>query len=98
MRERTVQINVTRDDIRRGQPKSFKNCPIARAVKRRLRLGHVSVAGGRVYLYDDGLELLSVEDLPTRAFTFVQTIDSAGRRAVKPFRFKLDVQHAVACG
>jgi hypothetical protein len=80
-----MRIEVTREDIRYGEPLDPKCCPIALAVKRLTAADRVSVDGGAVKLWKDGG--YRCEPLPARAVRFMDRFDM--RMRVRVFAFDL---------
>jgi len=73
----TLQIRVTRDDIRKGIPENVHMCPIARAVRR---------AGRERVTVDDCIATRTKNfELPDVAQRFMRSFDWG--RPVKPFTF-----------
>jgi hypothetical protein len=83
-----MRVTVTRSHIARGKRLSKTCCPIANAVRARLKRkpDTVSVFGGRVYLIepDGGME---VHDLPEPVALEIIIYDTGG--AMRPFAFNL---------
>lgn len=76
-------IDVTKRNIKMGEPESCYNCPIARALKREFRKQNdaVIVSNSSIWVGDTRYK-------PTkRVQTFINKFDSG--EAVKPFSFRL---------
>jgi len=82
---KTITIKVTETSIRKGIQGSCFKCPIARAVHGAGFRG-AEVPGDCVTFAD-----FYTAPLPKRAQRFVRTFDDKGRKAVKPFTFKLRI-------
>jgi len=82
----SILINVTARDIRLGEPKSHRQCPIARAIYRHFPGRLVEVSGARAWL--DADKLYGVY-LPESAVQFISAYDQGDD--VEPFRFRLVV-------
>jgi hypothetical protein len=79
-----VTIEVTAEDIARGQKFYCSNCPVALAASR--ALGHPVVAGANVmYVRVGGYPTL---ELPPVAKSFIEDFDSGEN--VSPFSFTLE--------
>jgi hypothetical protein len=80
-----VRVEVTKDDISRGDPGNCLGCPIALAL---LRCGLRCVV-----VRDDVIRVGGREcDMPSAASEFVQMFDA--RADVAPFAFDLDIPEA----
>ena len=94
---RPLTIVVTPDDIRYGIRNDFANCPIARAVHRRLTNAGVNVAlisvdTDRIAFDIDHWNPNAFDiyiSTPKRATNFIRAFDS--EQPVHPTRFTLDV-------
>lgn len=75
-----LKIEVSREDIQRGIPKSACYCPIALALKRAFPNSHIKVTGT---LFIDGRRF----SLPAICNTFMGAFDT--NKAVEPFEFEL---------
>ncbi len=90
---KTIEIEVTSEDIENGVPGDACRCPIALAVERQIGCTVQSVGQGKIYLrrHSSFGVNYSVEgyNLPAKAARFVQWFDTAliGRYLVKPFKF-----------
>lgn len=85
----TVTVEVTQRDINTGKRSQGATCPIAKAFKR-LKLYKRSVAigvGGESIRVGEGF----YGKLPALARSFVIKFDSMGKKAVKPFSFRVRV-------
>lgn len=101
---KTFTVQVTREDIQKGQPKSAFLCPIARAIKRATGVRDVEVDDCRIKV--DGLE--EMFDLPREIVEFIEAFDenndsATGRsiprlKRVKPFGFLLHLPVPVVEG
>ncbi len=86
-----MRVEVTQEDIDRGQRRSEAWCPIARALDR-TGPGYWFVTGDGAE-YHDGLGvILGWYALPREARVFVSRFDHG--RAVKPFSFNFDAEPA----
>lgn len=81
---RVVTVNVTQRDIERGVPRSSCQCPIARAMRRKIDTD--LRVGSEIWWFPDQAES---EDLPNNVTTWIRTFDAG--LPVKPFKFKLEV-------
>lgn len=85
-----MRFTVTSDDIRLGKRLDACNCPVARAVRRRLGL-----APRRVIVYQyEGITVIDHGrryESPPRVKEFILRLDNKGRRGLKPFAFDLPV-------
>lgn len=79
---KTITVRVTQADINTGLRESAVSCPVARALARAVE-GDVSV--GPCYVMVNGKE----RNLSRHAAAWISRFDKHGRRAVKPFTFKL---------
>lgn len=75
-----LKIEVSKEDILIGTPRSAYNCPIAAALKRAFPNSHIRVAGT---IFIDGRRL----SLPDICNTFMVAFDA--NKAVEPFKFEL---------
>lgn len=80
----SLEINVTKNDILRGQRTHTMACPIARAVRRKLKT-EVRVKYDEVVA--EYVDWNVTYGLPPEASRFVDEFDSG--EPVLPFRFKL---------
>lgn len=85
---RTVQVDVTADDIARGTPRTACDCPVSIALKRALGATLVPVDGRRasVWFGTDQVAPARVE-LPKAAQDFITAFDARGfdpRRSDNP--------------
>lgn len=78
-------IEVTEEDIRNGFPKSFKACPIARAMRRAFG---TQVDVTEYHYYVMGYE--AFHHLPLRAQNAIYRYDKTGE--MKPFSFSVYVE------
>jgi hypothetical protein len=80
-----MKIEVTREDIRHGEPLDPRCCPIAIAVRRLTAADRVSVNGATVKVWKAGD--YRCERLPERALRFMDRFDEGTR--VRVFTFDL---------
>lgn len=86
-------IEVTQEDINRGCRGSLSNCPIARAVHRKIGAvwwgAHIEV-GKNILLRGGSLHSrpTAIYNLPNEALEFIDTFDKGGPEAVEPFSFE----------
>lgn len=93
----TLDVEVTRTDIREGCPKSATNCPIARAIERTLdsypQLAplnpKVGGEGGTILLETITNKVVYVGIMPTKARRFIINFDQKYFSAVRPFTMRL---------
>ena len=76
-----VKVSVTAEDIRVGVPRDQYRCPVARAIKRRLKSHDVSVG---TWIFID--VLIDVET-PPQVLRWIRAFDE--QRPVGPFAFYL---------
>lgn len=79
---KTITIQVTAEDIRKGRRNISKSCPIALAINRQLEIT-VEVGGYFIFM---GSSRYPLSDL---VFGFVGNFDLYGPESVKPFSFEL---------
>jgi len=85
-----VDIYVTDDDIRDGDPANCSECPIALAISR-------AVPNVAVHVFDDSIIIMPFADgesnftltLPVNACNFIHYFDNG--LPVQPFSFQLDL-------
>lgn len=83
-----MTINVTQEDIDRGERGQCRTCPIAKAVIRELDETDVYVIGPYLVIGIHGPTRLTI-DLPDAVTRFVEDFDSED--SVAPFSFELEV-------
>ena len=83
-----VMIKVTADDIANGKRMDIYNCPVAKAISR--RLGQEVFAGTEEYVTVEGNR---VYNLPEKARGFIDSFD--GCEDVSPFTFRLEIENEV---
>jgi hypothetical protein len=88
--QRAVVVRVTSDDIRRGRRRSFTCCPVARAVKRTLKLGAVHVNPLLINAGGPGENFKT----PSTAGRFITKFDAGVQ--VQPFAFRLSSRRGSA--
>lgn len=99
MKTHTLQVNVTRRDIKTGISANCKKCPVARAIARRLRPGTKIRVEPRYIAFEDrrirsGFErVYEAWYLPREVTQFIFRFD-IGRR-VRPFSFCVELPKAV---
>jgi len=79
----STRIHVTQRDIDEGEPGSPESCPIARAIKRKLKTNNVRVGG-----YTATIEY-ERHHLPDEATNFIELFDDDRAEDVEPFVFVL---------
>ncbi len=79
-----MKIDLTQDEIDRGNPRSYTTCPVALAMRRCLKLGTpgilVGIRPGIIGLADGGYEM------PKEVADFVRAFDAG--KPVKPITFE----------
>ena len=95
----TLNVRVTREDIKRGKQVNCNGCPIALAVKRlvkghpRVKPGPALVGATVVCLKEKGTKRFVYGNLPKVAKAFIAKFDQELK--VSPFRFKLLVEEHI---
>lgn len=93
MRTKPLVVNVTQEDIDKGEAASCSSCPIALALRRIAPLARVYTdcvaLAGELYSPKAILESHTFIRLPEEAMKFIQTFDF--RNHVSPFSFTLQV-------
>lgn len=88
-----IRIQVTARDIREGQRNSNTQCPVCRAIGRRLNAQHYPVvSAGRLNLHQFGTRSprpIASLVLPAYATRWVLRFDE--RLAIRPFSFEIDI-------
>lgn len=86
-----MKINVTATDIKRGEPLCSDNCPIARAIKRKLRKPVDVNVNGPVMVGMVGRceNVKVIGRLPPEARKFADDFDLGN--LVEPFKFDLEI-------
>ena len=79
-----LRIRVTKKNIKYGKPNTTDFCPIALAVKSKIKTSNVSVDGETIELTSSRFNG-AIYDLPVRAQKFVDRFDTGD--SVKPFSF-----------
>lgn len=98
---RSTKITVTAEDIAKGCLGSAWNCPIARAIQRRLRGGYFAHAGQTTYavrqrfIHVAGTALIFRGPMPFEASEFVRAFDAS--KPVEPFEFEIDLPEESLC-
>lgn len=82
-------INVTANDIDKGERLDADSCPVARALSRKLRDYVVLVNISTVYL-DDG-DISMKYTLPSSVSDIIRYFDETG--VMEPFRFRFYEEH-----
>lgn len=77
-------IKVTKQDIKKGVRYSFRNCPVARAVKRATKITNVYVVGPSIMMNEQRFRVSRAVD------EFQCRFD--GKKPVKPFSFRLSYE------
>lgn len=78
-----MRISVTEDHIKKGRKREPRFCPVAIAVRERLKLSEYQVdVGNRIWIKDFPVEI------PHAVNRFVSDFDNG--RPVEPFEFDLD--------
>ncbi len=83
--KKTLKINVTQEDIDRGEPSRPSGCPIAIALRRLIP----GVIVGTIGIYDASYDKLT-RGTPRRAAEFIRRFDLG--QSVKPFRFQVTLK------
>lgn len=78
-----MKISVTKNDIKNGVPLSECKCPIALAIKRKLKTNKVHVEDVSATILDQYIML------PSIAVSFIKDFDC--ETEVLPFSFNLDI-------
>jgi hypothetical protein len=86
------KIQVTQDDIDSGKRRVMEGCPIHLAIVRAAPMGFTIGVGFNDVFFErnvdgDG----SVSEMPPNARKWRDLFDERGRKAVKPFSFRLSV-------
>lgn len=81
-----MEIEVTQEDIEKGQRHRSLSCPVALAVNRAFNGGSIYVGSSHIYDENDGMRTI---DLPIEAISFIRVFDSG--KVVKPFKFSIEV-------
>lgn len=81
-----IKVQVTQDDINKGERCSYLHCPVARGMHRAIGT-IVGITPMRARFLDDGSP--KEVALPNIAADFIIAFDS--ERAVTPFEFEIDV-------
>lgn len=90
-----VTINVTEKDIEKGRPVVCTGCPVALAIKRRIKPQcEVIVGATSVNIFTSGHEKFWIVDLPRKAQYFIEDFDE-DRDSVDPIKFKLELPREV---
>ena len=89
-----ITIAVTKTDIKEGKPSNCRYCPLARAIRRRLRkrYNYVSVDYGTALICThDGYMVIPRTEfaLPPRVVQFVRDVDR--KKRVQPIRFTISI-------
>lgn len=86
----TKTLDVTRQDIDKGEPRSCCSCPVALALERlfpgleiEASNDTIRVSGWNPDCRHEWIELTG--DTPEPAAAFIFTLDTKGKRAVRPF-------------
>ena len=85
-----MKIRITQADIDMGTPCSGAHCPVALAVKRRLKTYDVSVLPNRTYAYKGGRDMRLKHDSATTQFIH----DFDFKLPVKPFTAELWIEES----
>lgn len=89
MKFKTIKVEVTAEDIANGVRGSCRNCPVALAIDRALKLDEYESAnvGKRDWIIDNGERGQRDRILPRAARYFIREFDSGGW--AKPFTFNI---------
>lgn len=89
MKTRTVEINVTQNDIKKGLRFSCRECPVARAMSRKIKPPYsLFVSLSKVSIIRESKERPFAQlELPEIAQDFIRRFD--GYVKVAPFKFKI---------
>jgi hypothetical protein len=82
----TYTIDVTQEDIDRGERAKCMRCPIARAMQRVFPVNKVSVFGAITWIGND-----RYSDLPDEAQQFIMYFDED--EPVEPFSFTINLSY-----
>ena len=87
----TLTINVTKNDIKEGDVRKCRSCPVARAITRRLRKPYFASASVFKILIvdDDAPSSRSLSNVPRSVGAFITDFDR--RRKVDPFSFEIEI-------
>lgn len=85
---KTITINVTADDIKKGFKGSCCSCPIALAAGRVLKHTQIVVPGGHITVWQKQF-IYKTYSLTKKAKKFILDFDSG--KNVKPFKFRTSV-------
>jgi hypothetical protein len=86
---KTITVDVTEEDIKRGVRKSCSKCPIARAITRQFTgLYIVRVDRGDVTLFDAPYRVCFWAELPSYVMDCINRFDEDG--LMEPFSFSLN--------
>lgn len=86
-----VKIEITKSDIKKGKKQQIDSCPIALAIKRKLKARNICVSDGVAFNLEGNEYWV---DLPNKASYFIDNFDDGLK--VKPFSFIMtaDIQPA----
>lgn len=92
-KSQVIVIDVTQYDINHGKRGDGQHCPIHRAIKRTLK-GLLKKGFGKGLNVTDEIAFQGPDDsysvdLTKAAHNFIGTFDDNGKKAVKPFSFKV---------
>jgi hypothetical protein len=88
-----VAIEITQEDIEKGQAWACDGCPIAIAIKRKIEPTVVLVSRGYfMYRTAKDPEKLSRIEIPNEASEFIFNFDNNGKESVKPFSFEVEIE------
>ncbi len=86
-----ITIKVTKRDIAYGARDNCDRCPVARAIKRAVRVNDIEIFPLTLNLYDRDCSYATLA-IPKVASTFIESFDGGAiRRHLKPFSFRLNV-------
>lgn len=91
-----MKIEVTQEDIDQGMVRSCRECPVARAIKKKVGMKTcLGVTPSWVSFYDiyDKTDKTFLVQLPEKATEFINKFD--GNEIVEPFEFELNITEEV---
>lgn len=90
----TINFNITQHDIDTAIECDPYGCPVARAIKRKIKAGDMISVGVKIVTIQAGIENKHI-DLPDEVAQFIRKFDCGGRQSAKPFSFKLSLPKGV---
>jgi hypothetical protein len=96
---RTITIDVTAEDIKRGYIADCQDCPVALAVRRALGLEpyyYLGVGPTCIYFYDGPADCGRAVELPPEAVAWIAALDRHGKGLhARPFTFTVSLPDRV---